>query len=162
MRQGRAQAVARALGWFSIGLGLAELIAPRMVARAAGLEGRERLLQAYGAREIATGIGILFARNRRPWIAARVAGDALDIATLTARRRNASAAAALAAVAGVTALDAYTVAALRHRPRRVVDYSSRSGFPRPAAEMRGAAANRAKPSHRQPQSEAPADVYSPS
>jgi len=55
MRQGRAQAVARSLGWFSIGLGLAELVAPRLVARASGLAGCERLVQLYGVREISSG-----------------------------------------------------------------------------------------------------------
>jgi len=169
MHQGRAQAVARALGWFSIGLGLAELLAPRMVARAAGLEGRERLLQFYGVRELASGIGILLARNPRPWVASRVAGDALDIATLVDAGSTKSMA-ALAAVGGVTALDVYAAASLHTKPRRTYDYSARSGFRRPASEMRGAAAGKVK-EKRQLQvgvdavpvtSEAAATAYSPS
>lgn len=143
MYQGRAQAVARALGWFSIGLGLAELLAPRMMARAAGMEGRERLLQAYGAREIASGLGILLSLNPRPWVASRIAGDALDIATLVTGR-NTNATAAIAAVAGVAALDVYATAALKPEPRPFFDYSTRSGFPRPAAEMRGAAVDKVR------------------
>jgi hypothetical protein len=143
MYQGRAQAVARALGWFSIGLGLAELLAPRMMARASGMEGRERLLQAYGVREIASGLGILLSLNPRPWIASRVAGDALDIATL-ATGRNRHSTAALAAVAGVAALDVYATAAMKPEPRPFFDYSTRSGFPRPASEMRGAAADKVR------------------
>ena len=51
--------VARGLGWFSIGLGVAELLVPRMIARATGLRGHETLIRCYGVREIATGIGIL-------------------------------------------------------------------------------------------------------
>jgi hypothetical protein len=142
MYQGRAQAVARALGWFSIGLGVAELLAPRVMARTTGLEGRERLLQVYGAREIAAGLAILlFSEKVGAW--SRVAGDALDIATL-ASARNAKSAASLTAVAGVTALDVYTAAALRERPRPYFDYSSRSGFRRSATEMRGAAAGKVK------------------
>ena len=143
MYQGRAQAVARALGWFSIGLGLAELLAPRMVARASGMEGRERLLQAYGVREIASGLGILLSLNPRPWVASRVAGDALDIATPTTGRST-NATAALAAVAGVAALDVYATAALQPEARPFFDYSMRSGFPRPASEMRGAAADKVR------------------
>jgi hypothetical protein len=143
MRQGRAQAIANALGWFSIGLGLAELLAPRVVARAAGLHGRERLLQFYGAREIAAGIGILLARNPRPWVASRVAGDALDIATLVDSGSTRSMA-ALAAVGGVTALDVYAAASLHTKPRPFFDYSMRSGFTRPASEMRGAAAGKVR------------------
>jgi hypothetical protein len=34
------------LGWFSIGLGLAEILAPRALCRALGMEGREALVQA--------------------------------------------------------------------------------------------------------------------
>src|SRR3954471_6215350 len=142
MYQGRAQAVARALGWFSIGLGLAELLAPRMVARASGMEGRESLLQAYGVREIATGIGILLSVNPRPWVASRVAGDALDIATLATGRSRSTA--ALAAVAGVAALDVYATAAMQPERRPFFDYSTRSGFPRPASQMRGAAADKVR------------------
>ena len=47
--------MARALGWFSIGLGMTELLAPRRITRALGMEGTEGLLRFYGAREIASG-----------------------------------------------------------------------------------------------------------
>ena len=53
-----AHSMARGLGWFSIGLGLAEVLAPRALTRGLGMQGSEQLLQAYGLREIATGIGI--------------------------------------------------------------------------------------------------------
>ena len=78
------RAVASGLGWFGIGLGLAELLAPRTVARLAGLEGREGLLRVFGAREIASGVLILAADDPRPWLWARVAGDALDGGVLAA------------------------------------------------------------------------------
>jgi hypothetical protein len=77
-----ADQLARGLGWFSIGLGLAEVLAPRTLTRALGLHGQERLLQAYGLREIAMGVAILAAKDPTPWIWGRVAGDALDLATL--------------------------------------------------------------------------------
>ena len=54
-----AHSMARGLGWFSIGLGLAEVLAPRALTRGLGMEGNEQLVQAYGLREIPTGIGIL-------------------------------------------------------------------------------------------------------
>jgi uncharacterized membrane protein len=102
--------LARGLGWFSLGLGLMEVAAPRRVSRMLGLNGRENVLRLFGAREIATGIGIL--SNARPagWVQARVAGDAMDLALLgTAfsadNPRRTGAAVAAAAVAGVTALD---------------------------------------------------------
>ncbi|HYH43608.1 MAG TPA: SRPBCC family protein [Burkholderiales bacterium] len=107
-----AERVARGLGWFSIGLGLAELMAPRAIARLCGGEGRHTgLIRLYGLREIAAGL-MIFSQGRRPaagmW--SRVAGDAIDIATLAAaavnpRTNKAGVAFATASVLGVTALD---------------------------------------------------------
>ena len=77
--------LARGLGWFSLGLGLAELLAPRGVARVAGVRGNTGLIRLFGLREIASGIAI-FTQGRRPagalW--SRVVGDALDLACLGA------------------------------------------------------------------------------
>lgn len=77
--------LARGLGWFSIGLGLAELLAPRGVAKVAGLRGNTGLIRLFGLREIASGIAI-FTGGRRPTGAvwSRVVGDALDLACLGA------------------------------------------------------------------------------
>jgi len=74
----KSRTVARGLAWFGIGLGLAELLAPRAVARASGLKGHERLLQVFGAREIASGALVLAAEDPEAWLWTRVAGDALD------------------------------------------------------------------------------------
>ena len=74
-----------ASGWFSIGLGLAECLMPRTMARAVGLEGKENLLRAFGMREIATGVGLLMSRDPEPWVWGRVAGDALDLGALECR-----------------------------------------------------------------------------
>ena len=73
-------AVARGLGWFSIGLGLVEALSPGIVTRTLGMEGKEGLVRGYGVREIGTGIGILAANDPSPWLWGRVAGDALDLA----------------------------------------------------------------------------------
>src|SRR5829696_6563816 len=77
--------LARGLGWFSLGLGLAELLAPRGVAKVAGVRGGTGLIRLLGLREIASGLAI-FAQGRRPAAAvwSRVAGDALDLACLGA------------------------------------------------------------------------------
>jgi uncharacterized membrane protein len=98
------------LGWFSIGLGLAELAAPKKVADTVGLDGHTRILQLFGLREIATGIGILTQPGNPNWLQARVAGDALDLALLGSalgedNPKRGRATAAMAAVAGVTVLD---------------------------------------------------------
>jgi len=54
-----------------------------MVTRALGMEGHEGLVRAYGAREVSAGMLALFTeRSLGLW--SRVAGDALDIATVMA------------------------------------------------------------------------------
>src|SRR3954468_12228451 len=74
--------VGRGLGWFSIALGVTELVAPGGLARWLGMRGSEPLLQTYGAREVGTGIGILASNDPTAWLWGRVGGDILDIATL--------------------------------------------------------------------------------
>ena len=111
------QALARNIAAFSIGLGLAELLAPRKVARLIGVsEDHERLLQAMGLREIASGLGIMQGKPSH-FLWGRVAGDAMDLALLAAARRSNRSdphrlGIAMVAVAGVTALD--IVASLLH------------------------------------------------
>ena len=142
----------RALGWFSIGLGTVELLAPKVLTDKLGMSGSEPLVRAYGVRELAAGIGILTARNRAPWVWSRLMGDALDLATLTSRAarrqpQHDGLAIATAAVAGVAALDmicAQRLAAAERRPLRPArrrDYSGRSGFCRSIAEVRGSASD---------------------
>lgn len=142
--------LARGLGWFSIGLGLAEVLMPRLMGRATGLHGRDALVKAYGWREVAVGVGLLFSKNPTPWLWARVAGDALDLATLGTRAASGDdtqrtrAVSAMVAVAGVTALDvACATAVPRAQAMRQAqsqhDYSDRSGLPQDPECMRGAA-----------------------
>jgi hypothetical protein len=147
-REQKAKRRAMQLGWFSVGLGMAELFCARALARWMGMRGQENVLRFYGLREIATGIGIFANRDRPgPWIWGRVAGDALDIATLAAsvsrNPRKAAIALALANVGGVTAMDVMTarelslMEALARPPAR--DYSDRVGFRSTPEAMRGAA-----------------------
>ena len=150
-----APALAQGLGWFSIALGAAELLAGRPLARSLGMDEDIGVVRAYGLREIATGIGILTARDPAPWIWGRVAGDALDLATLGMGLRGdnpqrGEVGIALAMVAGVTALDVICAQALGAGPRdqrhgqaqRLPpqrDFSDRSGFPKGIGPVRGAA-----------------------
>jgi hypothetical protein len=120
-----ADRLAQGLGWFSFGLGMAELVAPGRLTRAFGLEGKENLLRAYGGREMAAGVGALSARaDVGMW--SRVAGDIVDLGTLAIGMKNASeaqrrnAAIAIAAVAGITILDA-AVATMLSRQRSSED-----------------------------------------
>jgi hypothetical protein len=139
-RRRDAEKLAQGLGWFSIGLGLAEVLAPRALAGALGMRRNTGLIQSFGLREMANGLAILSSRNPAPWVWGRVAGDALDLATLapalTDRNpKQGNAALATAAVVGVTVLDILCAEALsqdgadHHRRARRIDYSDRSGFP---------------------------------
>jgi uncharacterized membrane protein len=104
------------LGWFSMGLGAAQVAAPGFVNRLVGVDDNARnraLMRAVGVRELAAGTGIFSRPRPVPWLWARVAGDVMDLALLGAAagsRRNAQrrVAAATAAVAGISALDLYT------------------------------------------------------
>jgi uncharacterized membrane protein len=105
------QQFARTLGWFSIGLGLAELVAPRRIGRTLGLRNHHAVLRSAGMRELASGVGILSRPNPPPaavW--SRVAGDLMDLAMLGAaahshRSARKPLAIALVAVGTVMALD---------------------------------------------------------
>ena len=141
------QKLAIGLGWFSIGLGLLELVATRTLTRWLGMTGNEELVRLYGAREITTGIGILSSKDPTPWIWGRVAGDALDLGTLGAHftdenSEQENVALALLNVGTVTALDVYCAHCLSRETREAPgrrDYSNRSGLPRAPQAMRGAA-----------------------
>jgi uncharacterized membrane protein len=114
-RSGRERR-ATALGWFSLGLGVAQLIAPQNVARLIGVRDSSRtriLLRAVGLREIACGIGLLSNPHAPAWAWARVAGDLVDVALLgSAMGASKSAAgrtmAAAASVLAISAADAQT------------------------------------------------------
>lgn len=107
-----AATLAQGLGWFSVALGAAAVLAPRALASAAGL-GREArgMVRNIGVRELATGVGILSQRNPAPWLWARTVGDVVDLSLLVTgmrpgRRGRARAAFSFTAVAGLLALDA--------------------------------------------------------
>ncbi|MHB0774994.1 hypothetical protein [Halomonas sp. WWR20] len=146
-----ADKLARGLGWFSIGLGLVQLCAPRKLTQALGAEGCERLVQACGAREIACGIGAL-TDNPAPAIWARVGGDALDLAGLTMlytpdNPKRGNVGWTMTAMLATTALDTYCAQSLNKRHKAhspaaaVYDYADRSGFPYPAKAMTGKASD---------------------
>lgn len=110
----RSRRSARALGWLSVGLGAAALVAPRRTARMIGvpLSSRTRwFLLGVGLREVGAGAGLLAAeRSRVFWKWFRVAGDALDVALLVGatdlrRVRQRRLAGTLAVVSSIAMLD---------------------------------------------------------
>jgi hypothetical protein len=114
--------LARSLGWFSFGLGAVEVLAPKRVTRFLGVsDSHAPLVRLYGMREVASGLGIMAERTPAAGVWSRVAGDALDLATLSlaltgpSRRRD-RVLTAMVVVAGAMAVD--TMAAKKLTQRR--------------------------------------------
>lgn len=144
--------LARDLGWLSLALGAAALLAPRSLARCSGLPPEDAgLVRACGARELTVGAGLLTSANPAPWLWVRVLGDALDLAGLSrglsgpARGRAGMAIAAVATLAAIDYCCARSLSAAGRGHYVAPDYGDRSGFPKPAAEMRGAAVRKPEP-----------------
>lgn len=109
----------RQLGWFSVGLGAAEMLAAPRLTQWLGVDRRyATLVRLYGLREVASGIGILSERTPVAGVMSRLAGDALDLATLASAvgarsSRRHRVLAAMAFVAGAAALDVVAARQLR-------------------------------------------------
>lgn len=140
--------LAQGLGWLSLALGAAQLAAPERIARALGMRGSERMIQACGMGKVAAGIGVLAARNPAPWLLGKAAGEGIDLAGLAAglhhgNRRRREVGAAMAATGAVALLDIYAArksaeaAELMYLP--MVDYSDRDGYPKGFSAAHGAA-----------------------
>jgi len=138
------------LGYLSLALGAAEILAPHAISRKLGLHGLAPVIRAYGAREVANGVAILTSHDPEPWIWARVAGDFADLATVATglrsnNRKRDNSVAALVGLLAVTALDVACAKAIGsgkgNRRTAVVNYSDRSGFPRGIGIARGSARN---------------------
>jgi uncharacterized membrane protein len=122
------EGLARALGLFSVGLGLAQILAPRGVARVVGLEDDEfnrKIMRTFGFRGAAAGLGLLTRPRPAAFAWSRVAGDAIDLAVLgkalaSGRNDRRRVATTMTAVAGVTILDLIAGAKLGRQGNGVV------------------------------------------
>lgn len=110
--------LAKGLGYFSIGLGLMELLMPAQVGEMIGVSNRYRaFLPVLGLREIAHGAAILSEQKPTAGVWSRVGGDAVDLAYLglafAGKENNKNRLiGATIAVLGVTALDVMCAQAL--------------------------------------------------
>jgi len=111
-----------ALGWFSVGMGLAGLLAPRQLARLIGADAESGstawALRAVGGRELICGVGLLSGARRANWAGARLAGDVMDLALITAalqsrRTNHERLLLAGAGVLGAASWDAYSAWSLQ-------------------------------------------------
>src|SRR3954452_11067748 len=113
IRRRDKDSLAQFLGWFSLGLGSAQLVAPRLMCRLVGASGEgfsRTLMRVMGVRELVQGVGILTRPRPTAWLWSRVAGDALDLSLLgmtVAKNRRARTAFAIANVVAVTVPDIY-------------------------------------------------------
>jgi uncharacterized membrane protein len=109
----RSEVGAKGLGWLSIGLGLAQILAPRGFARLVGIGGDARAssaTRAVGVRELVCGIGILAVPRPTGFLWARVAGDVMDLVLLgrsldTRKADRSRVITSMAAVAGAFVVD---------------------------------------------------------
>jgi len=117
-----------ALGWFSVGLGLAGLLAPRQLARWIGVDDKSDssawTLRAVGGRELVCGLGLLSGAQTANWAWARLAGDAVDLALIgtalqAKRSRNERLLIAGAGVLGAASWDAYSAWRLQRAERDI-------------------------------------------
>lgn len=106
------RSLASFLGFFSLALGAAQVLAPRGVSRAIGLRptaATTAVMRGLGVREIVNGMGIVAQPASKEWLGARVGGDLMDLALIGAAllksERPARTLLAGAAVLGVGALD---------------------------------------------------------
>ncbi|MHB2024402.1 MAG: hypothetical protein ACYCO3_13925 [Mycobacteriales bacterium] len=84
--------VAPVTGWLRIGLGAGLLVAPRLLARALGVDSAtarqsDWLARMIAGREVALGVGTLVGA-RRLWLTAQMISDGTDMAALLAARRH--------------------------------------------------------------------------
>lgn len=141
---------ARGLGWFSLGLGLAEVFAAERLGKLAGfpVSGEtRRTMFGFGLREIGAGVGLL--RGDRPsrWMWSRFAGDLMDLAFLGSafglrKADRGRLAVTTAAIVGITLLDAITARQLEqcgtNLERRRVEHTSAVTIHRSPLEVENA------------------------
>ena len=145
----------RALGWFSIVLGVTELLAAPRLTKALGAGGRENIVRAMGVRELFHGM-LCLSHDKQYGAWSRVAGDAVDLAGLAALYRDdnpkkGTVGHTIGAIVGCTIADfaaATSLGDLHGRKGPVRDYGDRSGFPKGVDYSRGKASGRIPPDFR--------------
>ena len=136
-----AKRLAKGLGWFSVGLGLAELLAPRAIANISGVSNKHTgLIRLYGLRELASGIAIFSQEKPTEAVWSRVAGDAIDLISLgvactAPEAKRGRITFATANVAAVTALDVICAMQLSNGGKQGIHASASCVVNRPLEEV---------------------------
>ena len=155
--------LSRFLGWFSLGIGTMEVLAPRALSRTLVLSGESWIIRAFGVREIAVGLTVLAKPEQPTGPVLRVAGDVLDLAVLapalSPRNGHRSAAQlAFATVLAVTAVDVFCASALISGERRRAATSHRARLRKPPAARLPTPQRKPRSSRKKPHSLAGASV----
>ena len=133
------ESLADFLGYFSIGLGLAEVLAPTLMSRIIGVkrpdERNRSTMRLMGLREISHGVAILSNQQPEKAVWSRVAGDALDLALLGKTLANPDndrgrTLFATANVLAVTALDIMCAKQLSRQPETAANAQMDRGIVR--------------------------------
>ena len=127
--KGPNEKLADFLGWFSVGLGVSQIVMPRVVSKICGIDDSDSntvLMRALGMRELTSGVGILTQEHPTSWVWSRVAGDVMDLALLGKAFSNdenhrGRTTFATAAVLGVLALDVLSAQQLAQSPNTAVN-----------------------------------------
>jgi hypothetical protein len=131
----KPESLAAGLGWFAVGLGLAQLAMPDRVAEIAGIEPTTenvRIMRSMGLRELTSGVGILTQPMPDKWLWGRVLGDVLDLAMLgvamggSDNKRGRTVGATLA-VLGVTGLDILAAKKLQEKREQMTSAGEEIG-----------------------------------
>jgi uncharacterized membrane protein len=144
MRMFSSDAVARALGVLSAGLGAPMVARPDVVDRIAGIDPsrvRRLVTMAVGVREFGAATGLLL-RPGPAWLWARVAGDAMDLGALGTALANHDrrdhrwrrTVGATAVIAGIAAVD-LAAALVRTRRGTTVEMTGATTVLKPADEV---------------------------
>jgi uncharacterized membrane protein len=129
------ESLADFLGVFSLGLGLAQVLAPETMSKICGIEdaeGNTSVMRALGMREISSGIAILSKQQPEKALWSRVAGDAMDLALLGKVMANPDnhrgrTLFATANVLAVTALDVMAARQLSMQPKTIANVGADAG-----------------------------------
>jgi len=130
------ESLADFLGYFSLGLGLAEFLMPASMARLIGVESDDRnrtLMRVMGLREMSNGVAVLSNQQPAKAMWSRVVGDALDLACLGSALANPKndrgrTLFATANVLAVTALDVMCAKQLSAQPETVANQGADEGI----------------------------------
>jgi uncharacterized membrane protein len=128
----RTNLISLALGAFSIGLGIVQLLLPGRFLRWIGIrprDDREVIVRAIGVRELGAGMPLIAAPEAPVWLWARVIGDAMDAALLTRalRSRDTDRGQVSAALAAAGAIAVVDVAAALIVTRNAQTHGGRGG-----------------------------------